>query len=229
MSCYDDQCAFAASRYPDIRLVHWRYIDAAINAAQLLDPLAPEHRLPTKTMAATTYTPATSSSSSSSSNTSNSIMIRAMVPADMASLRTLYMLSRRATFTWVSPDTFNLTDLDADITGEHVWVAHSNDGSITGFASVYVKDNFLHTLFVHPDYLRRGIGARLLSHCITTYASSSPSIPSMTLKCITANRGAIDFYTANGFKQCDHGHGTSPLGEYVLMRYEPSSLSSSSK
>jgi hypothetical protein len=75
LGCYDDQCAFAAARYPDLHLVHWSYVDAAIEVGTLPDPLLPQHRLPTKRAAAAAYanaaaavvsstTPSTSSSSS---------------------------------------------------------------------------------------------------------------------------------------------------------------------
>jgi len=146
------------------------------------------------------------------------MQIKPMAVADYGALRALYLLSRRSTFVWLAPESFKLADFDADVAGERVWVAHA-DGRIAGFASVWEKENFLHTLFVHPDCLRRGVGAALLAACLSTRVANAGSPPAMTLKCLAQNQPALDFYAAHGWSGA--GRGSSPEGDFVLLRFEP--------
>jgi GNAT superfamily N-acetyltransferase len=146
------------------------------------------------------------------------MQIKPMAVADYGALRALYLLSRRTTFVWLAPEAFKLADFDADVAGERVWVAHV-DGRIAGFASVWERENFLHTLFVHPDFLRRGIGTALLAACLATRVANADSPVAMTLKCLAKNLPALDFYAARGWSRV--GGGDSPEGEFVLLRFEP--------
>ena len=146
------------------------------------------------------------------------MQIKPMVVADYGALRALYLLSRRSTFVWLAPESFRLADFDADVAGERVWVAHV-DGHVAGFASVWARENFLHTLFVHPDFLRRGIGSALLSACLATRVANADSPPGMTLKCLAENHRALDFYAVHGWTRA--GQGSSPEGDYFLLRFEP--------
>jgi ribosomal protein S18 acetylase RimI-like enzyme len=145
------------------------------------------------------------------------MQIKPMAVADYGALRALYLMSRRTTFGWLAPESFKLADFDADVAGERVWVAHA-DGQVAGFASIWEKENFLHTLFVHPEFLRRGIGSALLSACLATRLASSGSPPAMTLKCLTQNLPALDFYASFGWTRISQG--TSPEGDYLLLRFE---------
>jgi GNAT superfamily N-acetyltransferase len=43
-----------------------------------------------------------------------------------------------------------------------IWVAAQN-GHRLGFASVWTNDNFLHNLFVDPQYQSMGVGHELLN------------------------------------------------------------------
>jgi GNAT superfamily N-acetyltransferase len=147
------------------------------------------------------------------------MQIKPMVVADYGALRALYLLSRQTTFVWLAPEAFKLSDFDADVAGERVWVAHA-DGRIVGFASVWERENFLHTLFVHPDFLRCGIGTALLEACLSTRAANAGSPVAMTLKCLAQNLTALDFYAARGWSRI--GGGDSPEGDFVLLRFAPS-------
>jgi GNAT superfamily N-acetyltransferase len=84
-----------------------------------------------------------------------------------------------------------------------------NDQQVLGFASIWTAENFLHNLFVHPDYWRTGVGTALLQRAMCVV--SGPA----TLKCLTANTGALAFYARTGWRAI--GDGVSPDGPYQIM------------
>lgn len=120
------------------------------------------------------------------------LVIRRFVESDRIPLRELFVRARNATFTWESPAKHKLTDFDQSTEDERVLVAWL-DQTRVGFASIWEADSFLHNLFVHPDYLRRGIGKALLAHC-APYFDARPR-----LKCLKANANALGFYAAQGW------------------------------
>lgn len=58
-----------------------------------------------------------------------------------------------------------IDDFDRDTVDEYVLLAEE-DNHILGFASLYLPDNFIHNLFVHPDFFCKGIGGLLLDASI---------------------------------------------------------------
>ena len=136
------------------------------------------------------------------------IVVREFDETDREPLRRLYQASRNAAFTWAPTGAHRLLDFDADTDQERILVALVGQ-TVVGFASIWVPDSFLHNLFVHPEYLRRGVGRTLLARC----AGSFEAPP--TLKCLTSNVNALRFYTAQGWSKISEGY--SPEGSYVLM------------
>lgn len=136
------------------------------------------------------------------------ITIREFEEADRDLLRSLYLASRNATFTWRPPHLHQPADFDAHTEGERVLVAIA-DGEVLGFASIWEPDSFVHNLFVHPSAKRRGLGQALLDGC-AKYFDKRP-----TLKCLTANINAVQFYKAQGWKILREE--TGPDGPYFLM------------
>ncbi len=136
------------------------------------------------------------------------IIIREFEETDRAALRLLYLASRNATFTWSAIGLHQANDFDMHTDGERILVAEGN-GSILGFASIWEPDSFLHNLFVHPSFTRKGVGRALLAGCAAHF--SRPP----TLKCMKANTKALQFYGAQGWRALREEVG--PDGPYFLM------------
>lgn len=136
------------------------------------------------------------------------LTVREFDEADRAPLRLLYLASRKAAFTWSAIESFQAGDFDIHTDGERILVAEGN-GSLLGFASIWEPDCFLHNLFVHPSFTRKGVGRALLAGCAKHF--SAPP----TLKCMKANTKALQFYASQGWRALREEVG--PDGPYFLM------------
>ena len=136
------------------------------------------------------------------------IDVREFEESDRQVLRSLYLESRNAAFPWVSIGCHQLADFDVHTEGELVLVA-TVANEVVGFASIWEPDSFLHNLFVHPSAKRKGIGQELLKRC-ARYFNQPP-----TLKCLTANSNAVQFYKAQGWVVLSQEVGED--GPYFLM------------
>ena len=126
-------------------------------------------------------------------------------------LRRVFLRARLLAFQSVAnTDTFRLTDFDRAIEGETVIVALC-DGKPVGFASWWQPDNFLHNLFIDPEYSYKGLGQMLLQRCL--HSIGRPA----RLKCLVDNRNAIEFYQHFGWQL--EATGQSEDGDYALMVY----------
>jgi GNAT superfamily N-acetyltransferase len=137
-----------------------------------------------------------------------SVAIRELQAQDLPGLRQLYLDSRRDRFTWADPAQFALDDFDVAIQGEQVQVALKGE-IIVGFIAWWPPDNFIHSLFVHPDHQRGGIGTTLLTACLAQVGRP------VQLKCVQANAGALAFYRSHGWTI--DGEGVGQDGAYYLM------------
>lgn len=138
------------------------------------------------------------------------MLIRPATPSDRPFLRTLFLHARKASWPWADSSDWQLEDFDAATLDEQVWVAEI-DGHRAGFASVWVSDNFLHNLFVDPDWQGRGVGSALLGQVQTHFTSTG------ALKCLVQNEPALHFYQRHGWHT--EARGISPDGDYWLMHY----------
>ncbi len=89
--------------------------------------------------------------------------VRPGEPADSPALRQIFLRARSLSWTWLPAAAWRLEDFDAATADEQLWVAEC-DGQPVGFAAVWTADNFLHHLFVDPDwqgktYRQRAAGA----------------------------------------------------------------------
>ncbi|ORM68691.1 GNAT family N-acetyltransferase [Pantoea wallisii] len=136
--------------------------------------------------------------------------IRLFEEADRPFLRTLFLAARRHNWTWLEGDDWQLEDFDAVILGETVLVAEI-DGHRAGFAGVLDNDNFLHSLYIDPDYQGQGVGSALLEAVQQRFTSTG------ALKCLMQNEQALAFYAHHGWQREATGEGEQ--GKYVLMHF----------
>ncbi|PFD37095.1 GNAT family N-acetyltransferase [Bacillus cereus] len=137
--------------------------------------------------------------------------IRVANELDYPVLRNVYLQTRRKTFFWENTEEMILEDFDKHTMEEHIILAEENN-HILGFASLYLPDNFIHNLFVHPDFLGKGVGGRLLN------ASIEKMNRPLKLKCVSKNQKAMKFYERNGWKKVvEEGN---PNEKYWVMMYE---------
>lgn len=135
--------------------------------------------------------------------------VREFTEADRSTLRRIYLETKRRTFSWLGTDSLAVDDFDKDTEGERIWVYELSE-KIVGFVSIWEPENFIHHLFVLPEFSRQGYGAQLLA---VSMASMNHPI---TLKCASQNTNALEFYRANGWRTI--AKGTNPDGEYQLMQ-----------
>ncbi|MCX8956495.1 GNAT family N-acetyltransferase [Erwinia psidii] len=136
--------------------------------------------------------------------------VRPFIESDRPFLRTLFLAARRTNWHWLDGREWQLEDFDRIILGERVMVANRESQRV-GFAAVLPNDNFLHSLFVDPDWQGRGIGSELLRAVHQSFTSTGK------LKCMSANRRALDFYQQHGWQQIGSGEGDQ--GPYLLLHY----------
>ncbi|NQV68719.1 MAG: GNAT family N-acetyltransferase [Pseudohongiella sp.] len=127
---------------------------------------------------------------------------------DRKALSTLYLETRRQCFDWLDVNSLQQSDFDRDTAGEKIWVCEV-DGKLVGFISVDESDNFIHHLFILPQFSRLGYAAQLLQTCLNNIGRPA------RLKCVAANINAFNFYQAKGWHTVSMG--LSVDGEYHLM------------
>lgn len=101
------------------------------------------------------------------------------------------------------------TDLEnflQEINGEKIYVARISN-EIVGFLSIWERENFIHHLYITPEYQSQGIGNILLKECVRNYG-----LP-LTLKCMKDNERACAFYARNGWTEKSIVEG--PEGVYI--------------
>lgn len=136
------------------------------------------------------------------------VKITAIKKNDYKTLRTLFLTERRRSFSWLDPSQFQLNDFDRDTKGELIFVAHDN-GIPIGFISIWMKDLFIHHLYIDQQHQGKNIGTELLKTAIT-----QTHLP-ITLKCLEKNIKAINFYLKKGFVAKERGQ--SEHGDYILF------------
>ena len=142
------------------------------------------------------------------------IKIRTAETDDIPALETLFLVTRRHTFHWDSPDKFKLEDFKQSTAGETILVAQ-DDHTIVGFISIWEKDAipFIHHLFVSPNHQRRGIGKLLMQSLLARLP------PPYRLKCVAKNEGALAFYRKQGWIEI--GQAVGEDGDYLLLELNP--------
>lgn len=120
-----------------------------------------------------------------------SIEIRNYITSDIERLEEVFLITRQTTFEDRKGE-FTIGDFVESTVSDHVWVAEI-DNIIVGFISVYLQDNFIHNLFVDPQYQGCSVGSKLL-----LFAEDKLLRP-MTLKIAIDNLKACSFYEKYGW------------------------------
>lgn len=137
--------------------------------------------------------------------------IRIANELDYPALRKIYLESRRKNFHWADIEKMTLEDFDKDTVEEYIILVEENN-HILGFASLYLPENFIHNLFVHPDFFGKGVGGALLD------ASIEKMNKPLRLKCVSENNKAMKFYESKGWKKVvEEG---DPKERYWVMVFE---------
>ncbi|EIC83282.1 GNAT family N-acetyltransferase [Serratia sp. M24T3] len=140
-----------------------------------------------------------------------SIRVRPYQEADRPFLRTLYLASRKAAWTWLDSSEWRLEDFDRAVIGEKIIVAEQNE-KVVGFASIELYENFLHNLFIDPEAQGQGVGSYLIGVVEKNFTRTG------ALKCLTQNKSAVAFYLHRGWEIISSGE--SSTGEYYLFHYK---------
>jgi len=127
----------------------------------------------------------------------------------LETLSNIYLESRALAFTWLDPSSFSVLDFEKDTQGELILMAVSNE-KIVGFISVWEPDNFIHHLYVSPEWHNQGAGSQLLEAVKSRGGN-------LSLKCMAANKAALAFYEYKGFVIASKG--SDSLGDYYLMTF----------
>lgn len=136
------------------------------------------------------------------------IKIVSIRKSDYDTLRNLFLKERQNTFYWLDPLEFQLKDFDRYTKGEVILVAII-DNIPVGFISIWMKDNFIHHLYIDQNHQGKGIGTQLLKAAI-----KKTKLP-ITLKCLENNTKAVEFYLRKGFFATERGQ--SEHGGYILF------------
>ena len=134
--------------------------------------------------------------------------IRPVCEKDIPILEELYQRTRQHTFSGRPLTDFQIVDYAKSTDGEQVWVAEE-DAEIVGFVSVYRENNFIHNLFVRPDFQHKGVGSALLHRAESALASP------MTLKIALDNIKVCAFYEKHGWVKVSlHENEEEPYALY---------------
>lgn len=117
----------------------------------------------------------------------------------------------KGSLTWLDSSDWKLEDFDRAVIGEKVIVAE-RDGKILGFASIELHENFLHNLFIDPEYQGQGVGSHLIGVVEQNFTRTG------ALKCLVKNEKSIAFYLNRGWEII--ASGESPKGEYYLFHFK---------
>lgn len=120
----------------------------------------------------------------------------------------------RELFEGVYKDTFSAEAplFDDAVSGERIFVA-TYHGNISGMATVWESDAFLHYLLVAQAFRRQGIGRAIVEKLAEEYDKP------LTLKCLMENTAAMAFYHSTGWTQIEKGR--SEEGVYAKLRHDP--------
>ena len=138
------------------------------------------------------------------------LVIRPAVDADFDTCAAIFRASRAAAFPEEPAETRDAAAFQASTAEEEVSVALLF-GDMIALISVYWPENFIHSLYVHPDFQGRGAGRALLA-----YIQARADF--LELKVGTGNEAALGFYRHLGWREIGAGEGER--GPWLRLRWD---------
>lgn len=133
---------------------------------------------------------------------SQSVKIRKALKADIPVMQNVF---RRAFLVcygrfvpWKAVQHWVATDMGGQLVANEweTFTVAEIAGQIVGI--LQVKGDFVHELWVDPDFQRRGIGAELLAHAKTLIAKAGYLVAKVSV--FVENENAVKFYLSQGWK-----------------------------
>lgn len=140
------------------------------------------------------------------------LKIRPVVEKDLPGLVNIFNAARRSAGCFREEDV-SIENFRKQTEGEAIVVAEGEEG-ILGFASVWEPENFIHHLYVSPEFQGQGIGSYLIRACIGKFG-----LP-ISLKCNRCNQKAQAFYRRNGWKANKEGVGEFGPWDHLFLERE---------
>jgi putative acetyltransferase len=100
--------------------------------------------------------------------------------------------------------------IHAPVLYAHAFYVVVAEGTVAGFGQLEVESGEVHGIYVHPAFLRRGFGTRLLA-ALESRARDA-RVPTLTLR---ASLNAVSFYHAAGFTS--EGDDLHPVDDTVSI------------
>ena len=138
-----------------------------------------------------------------------SFIIRPATSKDDDDLEEIFLIARRQAFYWMDPQQFNLNDFKFQTEGESIYLAETPEHKLAGFISIWEPENFVHHLYVHPDYQNLGVGKKLVQNVVNLFG-----LP-LRLKCLSKNTKALAFYFSQNW--IEKGKSEGENGEYLNL------------
>jgi len=130
--------------------------------------------------------------------------LRPATPADLPAVASLYLAAREAAVPFMPPGIHPPDDVRRwvaswDLVRREVWLAETSE-TLLGFSDV--QDDWLESLYVHPDHNGQGIGAALLD----LVKGIRPN--GFSLWVFQSNTRARQFYRRHGLVELEHTDGS---------------------
>lgn len=136
------------------------------------------------------------------------IEVRRARADEIAACAALYARVLGETFTWDPPGRHVAADFLAHALDEEVYLARDGD-RLLGIAGFHRPTAFLHSLYVETR--GAGVGKALLDHVAAV--AGGP----LSLKCLSPNLRAQDFYLREGFRIVDVGRDPGAPHTWLRM------------
>jgi len=138
------------------------------------------------------------------------ISIREYLNSDLESLIDVYHRARQAESCFAKGE-LSRRKFASLVKGEMIFVYEQQE-LISGFISIYPSARFIHHLYILPEYQNRGIGTKLIDHCVNIFG-----LP-LSLKSLAANERACLYYESNNWINEDIGHGVDGIYHHYWLR-----------
>lgn len=120
-------------------------------------------------------------------------MIRKIKEEDITKVMTIWTKGNFKAHYFIDKDYWllNFNKVKDEYLKQATTYVYEKEDEVRGFISI-IEPNYIGALFVHQDYLRQGIGRKLINYCKERYDE-------LTLKVYEKNVGATLFYINMGF------------------------------